>query len=299
MATKIIVTGASGLVGKALLNRLWDTSAETLAVARQAGSLQASKVLTLPLHSDKVQKAIRQSDVAVHLAGSLWPKTSDTYYGVNVATTAAVIKAARDSNVKRIIFLSSVDAREDSPNEYLRTKGIAETLLQQTGIPTVIFRCTHMIGSPESPGPIARGLQSVDGEPVKVLGSGRQIVTPVFVHDVAQAIHLAIDKGRGGTYELAGPDRMSMDELVHLVNWNKGVTIKHLPGRLSKYLSKVVPGMPPALIDQMLKPSVGNAARSLTEFGLRLTSLKSVWDAADKREAVGSITAGEEIAYRV
>jgi len=164
MATRIIVTGANGQVGKALLARLWDTSAETHAVTRIPGPLQATKVVASPLDSEKVQKAIRQSDVAIHLAGTRWPKTSNSYYGANVATTAALINAMRDSNVKRIIFLSSVDAREDSPNEYLRTKGQAEALLRTTGIPTVVFRCTHLIGSPDSPGATAQALQSVDGE---------------------------------------------------------------------------------------------------------------------------------------
>lgn len=299
MATKIIVTGANGQVGRALLNRLWDTSAETYAVARIAGSLQASKVLTMPLDSERVQKAIQQSDVAVHLAGTLWPKTSNSYYGANVATTAALIRATRDSNVKRIIFLSSVDARADSSNEYLRTKGLAEGLLWKTGIPTVVFRCTHLIGSPDSPGPTARGLQSLDGEPVKVLGSGRQIVAPVFVDDVVSAILLAIDKGRSGMYELSGPERMSMDELVRMVNRNRGVPIKHLPGRLSKFLSKVIPGMPPALIDLMLKPSVGNAAQAVSEFGLRLTTLSAVWNAPQEAPISRPISADEEIGYRV
>lgn len=298
MATKIIVTGANGQVGRALLSRLWDTSAETYAVARTGSSLQASKVLTSPLDSERVQKAIYQSDVAVHLAGTFWPKTSNSYYGANVATTAALVRAVRDSNVKRIIFLSFVDACEDSSNEYLRTKGLAENLLQKTGIPTVVFRCTHLIGSPDSPGPTARALQSTDGEPVRVLGSGRQIVTPVFVNDVVSAILLAIDKGRGGTYELSGPDRMSMDDLVRMVNRNPEVSIRHLPGRLSKFLSKVVPGMPPALIDLMMRPSVGNAAQAVSEFGLRLTSLGTVWKTIGEASQPPPVSAGEEVGFR-
>lgn len=295
MATKIVVTGANGLVGRALLRRLWDTSAETYAVARNPGSLQASKVFTSPLDSEKVQKAIHLADVVVHLAGTLWPKPSDSYYGANVATTAALIKGARDSNVKRIIFLSSVDAREDSPNEYLKTKGQAEDFLRATGIPTVIFRCSHVIGSPESPGPTARMLLSVDGEPVKVLGSGQQIAAPIAAEDVVSAILMAIDKGRGGTYELSGPDRMTMDDIVRMVNRNPRIPIRHLPGRLSKFLSKVIPGMPTALIDLMLKPSVGNPAHAIAEFGIHLTSLETIWSADAEPSNVEALSAREEI----
>ncbi len=277
MATKIIVTGANGQVGKGVLSRLWDTNAETYAVSRGPASLQASRVFTSSLNGEKVQKAIHQSDVAIHLAGTLWPKASNSYYGANVCTTTALIRAAKDSNVKRIIFLSSIDASVDSTNEYLRTKARAEQLILSTGIPAVIFRCSHIIGKPSAPGPTAAAMLSAEGEPVKVLGSGQQIVAPVYVDDVAAAIIQAIEKGRSGIYELSGPDRMTMDELVRMVNQNVSVPIRHLPARLAKLLSKVLPGLPPALIDIMLKPSVGNPARAIAEFGIGLTSLPGVW----------------------
>lgn len=290
MATKIIITGASGFVGRALLSRLWDTNAETYAVTRTAGSFQASKVFTSPLEVEKVQKAIHQSDVAIHLAGTFWPRTSNSYYGANVSSAAALVRAARDSNIKRFIYLSYVDASESSSNEFLRTKAHAEQLLLSTGIPTVVFRCSHVIGNPELPGPVANLLQSADGEPVKVLGSGQQMVAPVYLGDVVSAINLAVDKGRAGTYELSGPDRMTMDDLVRMVNRNPSVPIRHLPGRLAKFLSKVTPGMPPPMMDVMIKPSIGNPVRAVSEFGIQLTSLPEVWKMRDEESARASTT---------
>lgn len=278
MSTKIVITGANGQVGRTVLRRLWDSSAETFAVTRTPASLQASRVFTCSLETDRVQRCIRQSDAVVHLAGTLYPRTSNTYYGANVATTAAVLRAARDSNVKRIVFLSSLEADKNSSNEYLRTKGQAEEILRATGIPTVIFRTSHIIGSPMFPGPVALSLHSTDGEAVKVLGTGNQLVAPIFVEDVASAIVSAIDKGRAGTYELCGPDRMTMNDLVRILNRNADVPMSHLPGRLAKFLGKVTPGLPPALVEIMLHQSLGDSSAAVAEFGFSLTSVARAWD---------------------
>jgi len=278
MSTKIVITGANGHVGQAVLRKLWDTSAESFAVTRVQASLQATRVFTCSLEADRVQRCIRQADAVIHLAGTLFPQTSNSYYGANVATTAAVLKAARDSNVKRIVFLSYIDADPASSNEYLKTKGQAEELLQSTGIPTVVFRSTHIIGGPQCPGPTAGSLLSTDGEPVKVLGTGNQLVAPVYVEDAATAIVSAVEKGRAGVYELCGPDRMSMNDLVKVLNRSKDVAMRHLPGRLAKFLAKVTPNLPPPLVEVMLRQSIGNPALAMTEFGFSLTSLMNVWN---------------------
>lgn len=278
MSTKIVITGANGQVGRAVLRRLWDSTAETFAVTRTQASLQASRVFTCSLETDRVQRCIRQADAVIHLAGTLYPRTSNSYYGANVATTAAVLKAARDSNVKRIVFLSYLDADTASANEYLRTKGLAEELLRSTGLPTIIFRSSHIIGNPDAPGPTASAFLSSEGEPVKVLGTGNQQVAPVYVDDVAAAIIAAVDKGRAGTYELCGPDRFTMNDFVKILNRNIDVPVRHLPGRLAKFLAKVTPGLPPALVEIMLRQSVGNPAPAVSEFGFRLTSLRDVWN---------------------
>ncbi|MEX2116584.1 MAG: NAD-dependent epimerase/dehydratase family protein [Bacteroidota bacterium] len=279
MSSRIVITGANGHVGRAVLERLWDGNAETFAIVRTAGSLRATKVLVDSLDSPRAFKIIHQADVVIHLAGVLHPKPSDTYYGSNVATAAAIARAARGSNVKRIVYLSYLDAKESSSNEYLSTKGLAERLLVETKIPTVIFRCSHVVGDPQNPGPLAALLLSHEGEPVKILGTGKQIVAPVYLGDVAEAILQAVENGRRGTFDLSGPDRMTMDDLVRLMNRDSQVPIRHLAGRLAMFLSKMAPGLPAPLVDIMVRPSAGNPAEAIRQFHLRLHSLGSVWNA--------------------
>ncbi len=278
MPTRIVITGANGHVGQAVLERLWDGSAETYAVVRTAGLLRASKVLAGSLDSARAFKLIRQADVVIHLAGTLHPKPSDTYYGANVATTAAIARAVRGSNVKRIVFLSYPGADESSSNEFLNTKARAERLLLETKIPTVVFRCAHIVGHPHNPGSFASMLFSHDGEPVKILGTGRQLVAPILLDDVVEAILRAVENGVCGTFELSGPECMSMDDLARLLNRDPHVSIRHLADRLATFLSKIGSSLPAGLVDVMIRPSVGNSTAATRQFRLQLRSLRDVWN---------------------
>lgn len=139
MTDSIAITGASGQVGALLCRQL---------AGRQG------KVVGLDRNADW-DAAIRAARVVVHLAGTLQPKRGDSYESANVRTSEAVAAAARDAGLERIVFLSYVGAAVDSANAYLRAKARAERVLVESGVPTTVFRCLHIYGPPEQPGPTA------------------------------------------------------------------------------------------------------------------------------------------------
>ncbi|MBI4418771.1 MAG: NAD(P)H-binding protein [Ignavibacteriales bacterium] len=284
MPTKIVITGSNGQVGRTVLQRLLDSNAELTTLVRHAAPLRSGKTLVCGLDDPRARRSLEAADVVIHLAGSLRPKVSDTYYGSNVATAAAVAAAARGSNVKRIITLSYVNANEASSNEYLRTKAQAERVLQETRIPTVIIRSTHIIGPPEDPGPTALALLSQDGEPVKILGNGSNIVAPVFRDDVAEVLVRAVENGRPGVYEVCGPERMTINELAFLLNKNPNVPVRHLPIRLAMFLSRVIPGLTRPLVEVMTEPCVGDSVAAAREWGVTLHALGPIWNSSIPRE---------------
>jgi len=277
MSPKVVITGANGQVGRAVLKRLLGARPDVTAMVRRPWTdCPVKTVVSLP-DGPRAVRVIESADAVIHLAGTLLPKASDTYYGSNVATAAAVASAVRGSNVKRIVLLSTVNADETSENEYLRTKAQAERILQETRIPTVVIRSTHIIGPPEDPGPTAQAMLSAEGEPVKILGNGLNIVAPVFREDVAEVLVRALENGRPGVYELCGPDRMTINELVMLLNRNPDVPMRHLPVRLAAFLSRVIPGLTRPLVDFMTQACVGNPAAATREFGITLHALGPIW----------------------
>lgn len=275
-ATSVVVTGANGQVGRALLARLVGAPLHTVALVQGAQYVHATRLLSGSLHAPPSAQALHEADVIVHLAGALRPQHPNTCRAANVYTTQAVAQALRHGRARRVLFLSYMGASEASRNEYLRTKAEAERRLAATGKEVVVFRCTHIIGPPEAPGPTAEALMAPPTGRVTVLGNGRQLVQPVFPGDVAAALAAAMEGGAPGTYDLAGPEWMSLDELVRLLNRDRDVRLRHVPGLLARALARVWPALPPALVDVMLR-DVGETEPATAAFSLRLTSLKDVW----------------------
>src|SRR6516164_2391398 len=238
----IAVTGASGQVGRLVCRRLAEAQIEVLPLG----------------HGDDWAGAIGKSDAVIHLAGTLQPKGRNSYDSANVQTSATV--------VRRLIFLSYVGADTGSPNAYLRSKALAEGLLVESGIPTTIFRCLHIYGPPESPGPTAGAFIAGDRRPVTVPGTGKQLIEPLYIGDVVDAVLGAIDRDDAptGIFDLGGPDRMTMDDFVRTLN-SPDVRIRHMPPRLARVLAHLSPSLTPALMDLLLCDNV--TAASAAEIG--------------------------------
>lgn len=273
----IAVTGAGGQVGRFLLDRLEGLRVRTIATMRTPIALPGIQVVHGSLDSADVQTALKEADIIVHLAGALKPLGKNSYEAANLGTTHAVARAARAGKASRILYLSYVGAKENSTNAYLRMKATAERILAETGREVVVFRCTHIVGSPDTPGPTASAMLAKLGQAVHVLGPGSQIIAPIYRDNVVSALLRAMQSGAPGVYDLTGPDRMTMDEMVRMINRNAAVRITHIPAWAARLLGLVVPALPYAMVDVLLRDSVGESSAAIHVFGLMPTSLKTVW----------------------
>jgi nucleoside-diphosphate-sugar epimerase len=272
----VAVTGAAGYVGHALLDAL-PAHVRRIALVRPGHHVQADRVVAAALDSAASLDAMAEADVIVHLVGGLAPRKGAGYRQTNLLPAQRVAQAARGGRTRRIVFLSYVGADSSSHNEYLASKADAEDVLRGAGRELVVFRSTHIVGPPASPGTLASALLCREGRPVRVLGSGGQRVAPVFLGDVVAALAAASAGGPPGTYELAGPEVMSMDGLVRLVNRSWFTPIRHIPGTLAWVLAEMVPGLSAPLVDVMLRDSVGDHGPARDAFGLAFTRLDRVW----------------------
>src|SRR5215831_14575293 len=204
LSGSVAVTGASGHVGGVLSRRLGEFPNEVRALGRR----------------DNLVEAVRDADAVVHLAGTLQPLKGNTYEQANVETARETVEALAGSSVERIVFLSYVGADPASPNDYLRTKGEAESLVAGGGRDAVMIRSTFIYGPPDDPGPSTAPFIAHSGRAISVLGSGAQRYAPVFVGDVAEVLMRAALEPAGptGTFALAGPDALTVDEFVQVLS---------------------------------------------------------------------------------
>src|SRR5215510_2652077 len=279
MEGSLVITGATGQVGRATIEALVRRGIRPTALVRGSEQLEGCTTISDWLTSDLATAAIENAAVIIHLAGGLNPPDHD-YEQANILPTQRVAQAVRPARTACIIFLSYVGASELSANRYLATKARAERLLRETGVPVTVFRCTHIIGPPGRPGPTAVNLLANRKKSVTVLGNGRQRLVPVYVGDVVAAIEAAISPVQPGTFDLQGPEEMSLDDLVRRLNGPAKVSITHVPAVVARLLRFVGPKLPGPLIDVMLNDCRSEHPTAHSAFGLSLTSLDSLWSRA-------------------
>ena len=258
----VVIAGASGQVGGALQRRLDDLPVEVRAIGR----------------GDDLTAAARDANTLVHLSGSIAPRRPNTFEKANVGTVRATVRALQGSSVRRVVFLSFPGANPASSNTFLRTKGEAESMLAGTGVPTTTFHCNHIIGPPSEPGPTATSFLSRGDHAVAVLGTGRQRWTPVLREDVVEAVlHAALDPATPvGTFDLAGPDSVTVDELVDRVN-GREVRKRHLHGAAAHVIAALLPSLHAATVEIMAAGWVLDGGPTASAFGITRHGLDTLW----------------------
>jgi len=270
----VVVTGASGFVGGRLLDALAVSDAWTIALTTRHRQLPVRLELRVPLSGSVAREAIEDADQVVHLAGDLVPE-GGSYWDANVGAAMAVASAVRRGRARRVVFLSSVGADTASANAYLRTKAEAEQVLAGTGRDLVVLRAGHIVGSPEDPGPLVQAFAPLRDGSVLVPGDGTQRVAPVFVDDVVAALMAALRGAPAGTYDLVGPDEMTLDELVALVD--PQVRIRHVPEHVARLAAHFHPSLTPAAVGVLLRPAVGDPSAAARAFAFAGRSLRRIW----------------------
>lgn len=263
MTGPVAITGADGHVGRSVQSRLADLPNPVRTLGR----------------SDDWTPAIADAKAVIHLAGTLQTKGPNTYQAANIETTKRVLDAVAESVVRRIVFLSYIGADPDSHNEYLRTKGRAEELIQQSDVPFVVFRSTFIYGDPDDIGPSFASYQTTPGGTVSVVGDGSQKLAPTYVDDLAGMLAAAaLDPTTPtGVFEVSGPETFTVDEFIRTINSGK-TRIRHLPSPVAKFLAHLTPQLTPSLVEVLLSDSVtgGDPVETATRFGASLRTFSNV-----------------------
>jgi NADH dehydrogenase len=228
----IVITGANGAVGTALIRYLSEGEpmgtvhlralVRSPAGARSLPALGAEVIIVDYRQPDALRGAVTGADVAVHLAGALLPRRGETLSQANVETTRALVAAATSAGVKTFVYLSFPGADPVSQNQYLRAKGIAETVIQQAGFAGAIFRVPMILG-PDSPSVVQ--LRQMARAPLLPLVSGGAVrIQPIAQADVLAAIAwaMAVAPRPLRVLNLVGPETLTYAALLRRVGERLG-----------------------------------------------------------------------------
>lgn len=251
----IAVLGGSGFVGRALVARLLERGHRVRVVSRDASTCERVPERATHMAGDVqnggfLRAAFAGMDTVVNLVGILNERGDDGsgFRRVYVDLTATMLDAMRDSGVRRLLQMSALHAG-DGESHYLKARGEAEALVRASGLDWTLFRPSVIAGPGD--GLFCRFAQLLRFAPGLPLGGADTQFQPVWVGDVADAfVHaLEMPESIGAAYDLVGPERMTLAEIVRLTAHTKGWSRFVLPlpptlGRLQAEVGEHLPGKP-------------------------------------------------------
>lgn len=273
------MTGAAGFVGRHVLARLAVSGRSSTCLVRRPDALTVRpagvRVIAGRLSDQgNLDCCAAGTQAAIHLAGIIAERGSDTFGRVHVDGTAAVIEACRRGGVRRLIHMSALGVQPDQttfPSEYFRTKAAAERLVRDSGLDWTIIRPSLIHGA-DSPFMAMLARFATGLMPMVMLGPGRALTQPIWVDDVARVIVACLDLpgAIGSTYELGGPTRLTWNQVCDTVSRvlvGRRRRTLHVPVWLAMALARMFrlwPGGGPFNRDQVAMLQIDNVTDATT-----------------------------------
>lgn len=262
-ARSICVLGGSGFVGTHLCAAFardgWRITVPTRdpARARHLAPIPSLKLVAADIHDPRALSALVAGQQAVvNLVGILNEKgrTGAGFRRAHVDLVRSLVDACRRQRIDRVIHVSALNADADNgPSHYLQSKGRGERVVREECgelVAWTIFRPSVIFGPRDDfANRFARLLRAIPfGLPLARAGAQ---FAPVWVGDVVAAIQraLADDGTAGEIYELCGPERLTLGEIVRGVRDRLGLRravfgIPDFAARIQAAVCDFVPGKP-------------------------------------------------------
>ncbi len=285
----VTIFGGDGFIGRYACEALWRAGAR-LRVAgrdpRRAHFLQplapigAFGFVTADLaRPDTLARAVEGADAVVNLAGAF----AGNLQAIHADGPARLAEAARAAGVTAFVHISAIGADAKSDSEYGRTKGEGEAKVRAVFPDATILRPSVVFGPEDD---FTNRFARLARLPVLPVIAPNTRFQPIYVRDLAAAIATAaLDPAatRGNSFDLAGPEVLTMHQLVERIAALAGQSpaLVDLPNVAGSALASLgfLPGAP-LTRDQWIMLQSDNVAapkcRGLAAFGVTPTSLEAV-----------------------
>ncbi|MBJ7353337.1 MAG: NAD(P)H-binding protein [Thermoleophilaceae bacterium] len=238
----ILMTGATGTLGKPLLGRLLGAGEQVRCMVREPRRLGPNRVqvqIALGNLADRTgqDRALRGVDTVIHLAATTRDQPRGTIEEINGLATLRLLNAAKRAGVRRFVYVSSFNASPSSPSRFIRMQARVAEAIKQSELEAVIFEA-GVIYAPDDPW--IKLMSELAKLPVMpVIGRGKAAFQPIWAEDAADAITATLLKGiatPGAPIALAGPDTLTQDQILKIVMRHFGAQkpLLHLPTGISR-----------------------------------------------------------------
>ena len=286
---RILLTGATGYVGRCLLPELERRGHAVRCLARRpeklAGKVGSNTTVIAGDASDpeSLARACDGIEVAYWLVHSM--ESGVDFERADRLAAERFAAAAKAAGVKRIVYLGGLGADDDSLSAHLRSRQEVGAILRAGGVEVIEFRAAIIIGAGSFSFDLVRTL--VERLPVMVCPAWVATPTqPIAIADIVAYLAAAVDLPEAGSriFEIGGPDKESYGAIMREYARHRGlrrlmIPVPVLTPRLSSlWLKLVAPQYSKVgrkLIDGLKNPTVVTNDTALRSFGIRPRDLRT------------------------
>ncbi len=253
----VLVVGGTGFVGTHLCTELVERGHDVAALSRSPGDADlpgsVERVAGDVTDYDAVEGAFEGRDAVVNLVSLsplFQPRGGDeAHLRVHLGGTENVVRACETHGVDRLLQMSALGADPDGPTAYIRAKGRAEQVVRDADVGWTIVRPSVVFGEGGEFVGFTRLLTTpyVTGLP----GGGRTRFQPIWIGDLVPMLAEVVedDAHAGETYEIGGPEVLTLADVARTIYRSEGRSLRVLPvpmalARVGLTLAGVVPFVP-------------------------------------------------------
>jgi uncharacterized protein YbjT (DUF2867 family) len=244
--SRVLVAGATGQLGRVIVQKLVASGTPVRALARNAGRLAqlpaeveraAVDLLDLP----GLTEACRDVDQIVATANNNMGAGAKSPTRIDLAAYQNLCAAVRNTRVRRLIYVSYLGASQDAPVDIFRLKWYIEDAIRRSGVPHVMLRPTAFmdIWIDEL---LAKGIR--EKRVATIFGDGQRLSNYIAVDDVAECALKVLARPEivNEPVAVGGPSNVTQEHLASLIEQRLGITAKrrHVPVALMRLLPPVV-----------------------------------------------------------
>ncbi len=231
----ILLTGATGVVGTALIPELLQRGHTVRALVREPRRLGAQRVNVQIALADLgdphgLRHAMRGIETVVHLGATIRDQPPHRLEEVNGLGTVRLLRAAERAGVKRFVFFSAIGATGFQRTRFFRSKALAEQAVAEADLRSTIIAPSIVYDPHDHWTSWLRRLALFPVLPIS--GNGRASYQPIWARDVAAATAAALERDEGSErFELAGPQTLTYEQIAATVAESAGRArpIVHVP----------------------------------------------------------------------
>jgi uncharacterized protein YbjT (DUF2867 family) len=222
----LLLTGATGLVGSALLRRLVAEGQKVRCLVRDPRRLGPQRVRVQIALGDltdppSFRNAMRGVKTVVHLAASTRDQPRGSIEELAAIATWRMVEAAQRAGVERFVFFSTLGASEHHRARLFRAKALAEQAVRESDMHSIVLAPSLVYAPGDRWLTLIERLSLLPAMPIS--GRGRAVCQPIWSEDVAGCVIAALgelveDNGSAHKrYELAGPQTFAYNEVLDVI----------------------------------------------------------------------------------